>query len=252
MHRKDFEYLVQKDMDGELTAEEKSLLRRYIQDHPEAAAFYREMHTAVSLLDKLEEINPPEDLSRKIFENLNLDSKPIVHPSRQKIWDHPSIRYTLSFAAGILLGVILFFIGKTTFGINPLFNSNRLKGTMGSFRQENWTKVQKFPVQPGQIEGLLIVKSNQNAAEITFRQSSLSPIPVTISLLPLHLVFRGTLPDPSEKITLELKGSTILGTVSGSGATRFFFQITDSALSVLTVKISAATGEIFQENIRFK
>jgi len=251
MHRKDFENLVHKEMDNEISPDEKRRLRQYIQDHPEAEVFYREMHTAIGLLDKLEEKMPPDHLSRKIFENLNIRShQPIVHQTKPKIWDYSRIRYALSFAAGILLGIIIFSIGKTTLGLNPLSSSNGLKGTMGVFRQENWTKVQEFPVQLPQIEGDLIVNSTQNAAEVIFRQSS--SIPTTISLQPRHLVFRGTLPARSEKITLELQDSKVLGNTSGSGTTRFFFQITDPAQAVLTVKISVATGEIFQKSIRFQ
>ncbi len=250
MHRRDFEHLVQIEMDNEISPEEKSRLHRYIQDHPEAAVYYREMHTAIGLLDKLEEKTPPEHLSRKIFENLNIRSQPIVHPIKQKIWDHSRVRYALSFAAGVLLGIILFSVGKTTLGLNPLSNSNNLKGTMGVFRQENWTKVQNFPVQLPHIEGNLVVNSNQNAVEIIFRPSS--SIPATISLLHRHLVFRGALPELSEKITLELHGSMVLGTTAGTGTTRFFFQITDPAQAMLTIKISVATGEIFQKNIRFQ
>ena len=96
--------LIHAEIDGELEGRQRAELARALLADPEVQALREDLRRVCAALDALEEVDPPQELSRSI-----LDALPQSSPSRARSWwSGPRLRYAAVIAAVLAMGAILY------------------------------------------------------------------------------------------------------------------------------------------------
>ncbi len=128
MSNKNVEELISAEIDGELSEEEKTILGKHLISNPGAQSVRTQMAKLTEALDKVREIEPPADLSGNIMAALPPVQQPGTSAARSRFrFARLSIlKYGYAFAAGIILGLILYqAVAKrtATVALNDLYGS---------------------------------------------------------------------------------------------------------------------------------
>ena len=98
--------LINADIDGEISAGEKTELQAYLADSAEGRALHDELSSLCASLDGVEEEAPPVHLRHVIMNSIPQPPAPKSSPGfLQVLFAAPALRYALSFAAGMFLAL---------------------------------------------------------------------------------------------------------------------------------------------------
>jgi hypothetical protein len=173
MRKEKLEELIQLDLDGRATPEQRLAIAEALEHDPEARAIHAEMREVHQILDRRPKVDPPEDLRHRIATEVHrLSPRPTEAPVRglasaprrhQRV-----MRFTLAAAATLALAVLLVpALVRDT-------DSNQLRGTMApSSSTENEEEV--ILLAGNGIEGVVVTA--WEGAELVLRPELRSPGP---------------------------------------------------------------------------
>ena len=99
-----FKELIQADIDGEISADDKADLEAFLAANEEGKAFQDELRAVSDSLDALEQVEPPAYLRHVILGATGSKATTRVRPSYwQRLFSVPALGYAASFAAGLAL-----------------------------------------------------------------------------------------------------------------------------------------------------
>jgi len=112
MHKEKLEELIQRDLDGRATPEERLAIAEALERDPEARAIHAEMREVHQILDRRPKVDPPEDLRRRIAADVErLSPRPVQTPvsglSSAPRRHRRVMQFTLAAAAVLALAVLL-------------------------------------------------------------------------------------------------------------------------------------------------
>ena len=129
MRKEKLEELIQLDLDGRATHEERLAIAEALEHDPEARAIHAEMREVHLILDRRPKVDPPEDLRRRIATDVHRLSPRPAEASVRGLASAPRrhqrvMRFTLAAAATLALAVLLVpTLVRDT-------DSNQMRGTM--------------------------------------------------------------------------------------------------------------------------
>jgi anti-sigma factor RsiW len=173
MRKETLEELIQLDLDGRATPEQRLAIAEALEHDPEARAVYAEMREVQQMLDRRPKVHPPEDLRHRIASEVNrLSTQPTEAPPLSRFAGaqgrHQRVmRFTLAAAAVLTLAVLLVpaLVRET--------DSYQMRGTMASPSADNHEKV--VLLAGNGIEG--VVFTAWEGAELVLRPELRSPGP---------------------------------------------------------------------------
>ncbi len=125
------EDLINRGIDGALSANEANRLKEYLSTDPEALNYYDELENLSQMLEQVEEVDPGPNLKKNI-----LNSIPVQKYQNEENRERTSLfsawnsrlnyRLTLAFALGLIVG----FFTYSFFTDLPLNNNSDLIGTI--------------------------------------------------------------------------------------------------------------------------
>jgi hypothetical protein len=100
--------LINAEIDGELAAEQRPELSRYLLEHPEARVLRDDLRRLCGALDDVAPVPPPADLGPAI-----LGALPAHAPASRRAawWAAPALRYAAAFGGGLIVSAIAFQSG---------------------------------------------------------------------------------------------------------------------------------------------
>jgi hypothetical protein len=102
--------LIQRDLDGTLSPEEKLRLEREIASSPDSRRMHEELRAVKDVLGCIDEVNPPPTLKPSILREIQRRSAPVR--ARQSVLApfraRPAVGYAVAVAGGIMVGIIGF------------------------------------------------------------------------------------------------------------------------------------------------
>ncbi len=131
-----FLILINKEIDHTISKHEKRKLDQYLETNPEALSFYNQMIRSEKLLDEIPDVEPSINLKKKILNSIDysLYSTKKTHPSNfhslSNLFSGPHRKIAVSFALGLLLGIIVSVVISYHI-INGSNELNNVYGTMG-------------------------------------------------------------------------------------------------------------------------
>ncbi len=189
MNDSNFIEQIYRNLDGELIEPEQAELRRYLDEHPDAALIEKQCKAIHDrLMTSKNNLSEP-DLKLEIMKQV--DQKKYAKPadgSNVKIvrsfWQKPAFIYGFTLVAGIFIGVFIFSLFKADFKPN-LFNDNEMKGTLsGQSSPEDWTSGDILNFQGWQMKTALRTRYSKSLAELYLDNASDEMIESTIEYNP--------------------------------------------------------------------
>lgn len=125
----EYQEWISAEVDGELSAEERTVLHKRLLSDPEAQRARTDMIRLAETLRRVEEVEPPADLSRSIMAALPPAQSASAGSLRTQFWfvRRPAFKYAYALAAGVLLGFVL---NQVVFQRTKTAQSTDLYGSM--------------------------------------------------------------------------------------------------------------------------
>jgi len=165
MNENKFKELINKEIDDLISFEEKTKLHEYLEKYPEAMKEYQNLVQSVKILDKIEEIEPPEGMKSKIINSIDLNRYAFKQKKKRNfnltLFDwlyYPKPKLAFSFATGTTFGLLayaLFF--SNLIQKNPIEHSE-LTGTIGISKISGIEKIDIIPISIEKVLGEVVIK----------------------------------------------------------------------------------------------
>ena len=174
MHKEKLEELIQRDLDGRATPEERLAIAEALERDPEARAIHAEMREVHQILDRRPKVDPPEDLRRRIAADVQrLSPRPAQAPvsslSSAPRRHRRVMQFTLAAAAVLVLAVLL--VPALVHQADP----NQMRGTMAASSDAEREEGEAVLLAGNGIEG--VVFTAWEGAELVLRPELRPPGP---------------------------------------------------------------------------
>ena len=135
--------LMNKEIDGENTANEQAELQRILNDSTEAQSYFSELNQVSKIINNSVKIDPPAYLKNSILNSIAIE--PLKAQEKQSVWEDlftgliqaQRIRYVVAFSGGMIAGLLVFFF-YTSSNTKPTDYSG-ISGTIGVAEQTDTT-----------------------------------------------------------------------------------------------------------------
>jgi hypothetical protein len=231
--------LVNKEISGDITREEKADLERYLAENPDARRVRDELHRTSDLLGEVGDIEPPAHLKRHIMNSVDFSQykteakQPALKLSgRARRWAFRP-RMVYAFAAGLAVGLVVFAVFLTGPWERYAPDRGGLYATIGAARDAGFHSIEQLPLDLPEAEGRVVLM--RSADLLVFEVSLRSTHPFEVRLLydPAQVRFNGLLPEAGWKSLTEVGEGRV--STSGSGEGRFQLSLTKVAESALPI-----------------
>lgn len=167
--------LVQADIDGELPAERRAELSRFLLASPEARALRAELAAIAGTLGGVAAAEPPADLRERILSGLPPQSRraSIAGGSR---FSSP-LRWAAGLAAATLLGAIVFQIASED---RSAMDPAKLSGTMANPGAPAPSQIDEVAVSLEQVRGTVTLLGSPQARIVEFDLAVDGPVEITV------------------------------------------------------------------------
>jgi len=244
--------LMNKDIDKTISLDEKEKLSQYLKENPDANILYNKLIKAEHMLDKLDDINPSPNLKERIINSIDYnfysDKKKesnflgylstIISGSRTK--------YAVSFALGIIAGLIILtaIFYNTTF--NDELDSYNTSGTIGLHK---FNIIQSVDILSDDISGRVDVSKVNNFYGFNIKLNSQDKYRLLIEFDSANLSLDNLSLTDLNLVSLE-KGLGYVQ-ISGSQDLNYFlsFSAKDLTSEKFTLKIFNESKELFKKEV---
>ena len=161
--------LIHAEIDGELEGRQRAELARALLADPEVQALREDLRRVCAALDALEEVDPPQELSRSI-----LDALPQSTPSRARSWwSAPRLRYAAVIVAVLTAGTVVYEI---VYGPKPF--TTEILGTMGPAGE---TILDAVRLEGGPVAGRVSLYRDRAGLGLKLEVSASEPVDVLVA-----------------------------------------------------------------------
>jgi hypothetical protein len=215
--------LVNKEIDGLITPQEKIKLDQFILNNPDAGKLYQELIETEKTLDLLLSNDPSENLRKNILNSIDLSrySKPLKKDFRKMITSFvPAPKMLITFSLGVVVCLIVLSAIFRTPDIFSPFDSDDVSGTIGL---SNSRIIESVPVSASGIEGNIELLKGYDASEHT--DEEINHIQLNINL------------ESAEKFNIKFRFNTKEGIIedfSCSGPSEFSLE--EGTLNIISAK----------------
>jgi hypothetical protein len=167
--------LIQADVDGELPAERRAELSRFLLANPEARALRAELVAVAGALGGLAPVEPPADLRERILAALPPPSRKTSGAGSTGFSSH--FRWAAAIAVATLLGAVVFRIASDDRSATDL---SKLSGTMASPPAAAPTRIDQVAVSLQQVRGTVSLLGSPQARIVEFDLAVDGPVEVVV------------------------------------------------------------------------
>lgn len=133
---KDYIELINKEIDGVISAEESVKLKDYLEKNPDAQKCYDDYVKLSKMLQQVNAVEPPSNLKKIILNSIRWNKYGIKERKRlfQPLIDalNVKVKHNLaySFAAGLIVGVFIFALLSHSLNKDTFLDNSELTGTL--------------------------------------------------------------------------------------------------------------------------
>ncbi len=137
MTEKKYIELINKEVDGLISEKEKHQLHEYLEKDLQAKNLYQETTNTSELLKQVIEVEPSPNLKKRILNSIELKSyapeytKKSVRSSISEWFTNLNPRSVYAFAAGVIIGLIIYSVFLTNMVQEQSMNNSNFYGTIG-------------------------------------------------------------------------------------------------------------------------
>ena len=248
--------LINAEIDGEISANDRSLLHDHLRSHPEASRLHDELADLCKSLDSLEAVSPPADLKQAILATLEtpaptLAASPPISPSRR--WWHPVAplwQYTGAFALGCFITVIL----TNTYRIaDPGYDRVAdLVGTIGVTADEpTLTGDYRLNLTRDEVTGTVTTNRSGSIMVIDFDLSSREAVEIVVEFMDQNVWFNGFAQLESDSTRVSAETDRVSLQLDGQQKYAIYLHNSNPGPAAANLQLYAAGELIFEDRLTF-
>jgi len=198
--------LIEKEIDGTITPEEKARLRKGLEKDAEAQKSYQEQIQVSRLLHQIPTIEPPPGLKKRIINSVNFKGdtvkirKPAFRPSIFKKFSKHTPRLAFAFGVGLVLGIFLHMVFFTD---QYSMSKSDLMGTIGMHEKGYFNTVTEIPIKGSDVKGVMIITQYRDHLGCEVNLVSTGDVELLVEFDPFHIQFQGFKPFSQSRIVIE-------------------------------------------------
>ena len=252
MIEKKYIELINKDIDKEISPNEKTILEEYLNSNAEAKNLYEELCITESLLDKIPDKEPTLNLKKNILNSIDK-----ARYSRVQKHSYPEgfigqiifqtkYKIAFSFTLGILAGLLIY----AYFFVNPhTINNNDISGTIGL---NDARLIKSIPVNTFNILGNVNIKRINDNLSFDFNIGSPDQYNLTLKYDPDKVKFENISLGNNNSIKFDSENSLIKFSDSGIHKYRLIFSLKNEVPVDFNLEISQKGNKVFEQEIAIK
>ena len=167
MNEKKFIDLINKEIDGIISAQRKKSLVEYLEKNPGVKQKYHNLTKSIKYLEKLDEVEPPEDLISRIMNSIDFNRYTAKQKKKCKI-KFPLLDFLLTpkpklayaFAFGTVFGFLVYSIFVADVIQPDRIEPSDVTGTMGINNISSIENIATIPVSLDKISGEIVVNQH--------------------------------------------------------------------------------------------
>ena len=235
------EDLINRDIDGALSAQEATRLKEVLSTDPEAQNYYDEIENLSQMLAQVEEVDPGPNLKKNILNSIPVQ-KYQNEENRERTplfsaWNsRPSYRLTLAFAFGL---IIVFFTSSFVTDLPPNNNSNLIGTILLTGSDAKFKPADEAEITLPEISGTVSSQYAENVVLFRVDLSTDSEIAVVVEFDESDLRFAGFQPQKYSAGQINVSSNEIRLANKGRHDYVLIFEDKTSADSQVTVKMFA-------------
>lgn len=183
--------MVNKKIDGLITAEEELWLAAHLQKNAGDKEFLTDLEKSMDMLNNLEKVNPPARLKQNILNNIDHGLyAPKASVGRKNLWfsfNYPSHKISLAFASGLLIGILMFSLYKA----EDVYYGKDIYGSIGLQDMGNLNTINESTINSMEVSGLFTASHSADVLLLDVNLQSYSDVLFSIEYDPEVLVFSG-------------------------------------------------------------
>ena len=245
---KKFAELINKEIDHIITPAEKSRLDKYLSDNKAAKEYYEGLIKTNDFLNRLPDQEPSEDLKKQIVNSIDF-SRYSPATKKQSSWGilfAPKFRLAYTFAAGLLVGIILYAILVNNSNSNTI-NINDVYGTIG-IDNNSANTIAELPLKLSDISGKIDLKSVDRNFWFNFDLNSANKFDVVISY-PESVKFENIRLAMAKNIGISKGKNFIKATNSGLQRYSILFSRHRPEPTIIKIEILQSGNILYEHNL---
>ncbi len=210
-----YEELIQREIDGELSAQEKITVRDYVSKNAGARELKDGLAGVAQALNQMEAVEPPEDLRKSILAALpKRHSATGVFRPRSFLAKLPVLKYGYALAAGLVLGFVLH---PFLFNPNSTLPGAEVRGSMIPRSQ--------LTLSAGGISGSVEVRASESGSSLEFDLETQKAVQVEVGFDAAAVEFKGFSQQISKVASFTVTRGRII--VQCEGKQRFIMRLSN-------------------------
>ena len=249
--------LMNAEIDGEISADDRLLLEAFLEKNPEAGRYRDETRETVERLNSIEMLEPPQGLRKSVMAEIRPAAAGETAPGRgigemlADFFGIAPVRYALSFAAGVILTFAIVSSDQATRSafddVTSLVGTISDSGTDSVFSRRDVMRLTHI-----ELAGSVSLNSTGNLMILDFDLASAQPVEIVARFDNRDIWFNGF-------AQLESSGTSVAAatgqvTVRMEGQRRYAVYLHNSGGTAATVDLSfySAGALLHQGELRFR
>ncbi|MFH1312410.1 MAG: hypothetical protein ABIJ00_04205 [Candidatus Eisenbacteria bacterium] len=239
MNEQEYIELIDKEMAGTISPDEREALYQYMRKTPGAQKLYREVLQTSNLLRQVSDVEPPGHLKQSIMNSLDFNrhrargGRPVMRflLKARQVGLKPRLAY--AFALGMVVGLVVYSVFLTAPGGRYGSDVREMYGTIGISEESRFAPVERVPVDMPEATGSVNLLRFEDLLRFKVILESTDAFEVLLLYDPAQMGFSGLRPLAYGEIGLETDDGCV--SVSGSGAVEFMLAFVTQTASAIPV-----------------
>lgn len=245
MNESDLLKLINKQIDGDISVDEKESLEHVLSSDKKTRQKNENIQQIVAALDRVPLIDPPSSLADNIWERIDPHRYQKSVPNRQKFstliieFIRPRRQMAVAFAAGLLIGA--FCIGLFT-----QYESYSFSDISGSIGADQTSNVQHFTMQSADVTGIFRLEQLQTSIICQVEINTRQPFDLTLEFdsPDYHLIeFKTKAANP---VNIQTMASGIRISAEAGTEVNLFFDADDTSRDKLAIQIISDENHLME------
>lgn len=247
--------LMNKEIDGLITPQEKTELQNYFSENPDAKKMYQQMKHMAEVLTQIPQFEPSPNLKKRIINSLDFNrfTKNEIGVnlfswlSRRLHVSRPQLAYI--FAFGLIVGFIIHLLFFTQQLDQKSLNLDDLTGTIGIIDSKEYISIRKIPIDLPDISGNIEIGKLAKFTILTTTLFSQNQYELVVEYNNSEVSFIGMKPQNTPHFLVENIRNRLKISHYGNSDNTLVFQRSNGAKSIITFNINMFDQVIWSKEI---
>ncbi len=245
MNDEDFIDLVEKDISGEITGEERRRLQAHLDENGKAREIHRRMLETCEVLNKVGDLEPPAGMKVRIMDSIDpaLYSSAARRGRRAPLSDallRPRLRLACAFALGIAIGLVIYSMMPGAGPGSGRRDAAYLYGTIAGGERVELGEIGSTAFAEAGVEGEIVLLRTGNILVLETEFTAGAGIGLVVEFDPARIRFEGY--GAADGLDMRIVASDGSVAAYGAGAGRYVLTLIGPATGPATLGVEVSVS----------